>query len=232
LHCTVFSLRLRKDTFLSLTVPSRRDRRIAAIVRCPRILYTIRKWLINVAILVNPVRLRRTKAKFLYGATLDISSYDISSDPSTLKGLPAKLNELPTIVAPQGLDNDGPYTEVIVPETFPPGSIMLFETQMVDIDPELETFCASGAQEAFDGLNLVELNIVLHRAEGEERDATGGEFGVYDVPDLGKLTYCGLEGWMHPLRHIMQHNDLGHPLSGHLRNGTWSFDYIVNRLEK
>ena len=27
-----------------------------------------------------------------------------------------------------------------------------------------------------------------------------------------KMVYCGLEGWMHPLRHVMRYNDLGHPL--------------------
>ena len=59
-----------------------------------------------------------------------------------------------------------------------------------------------------------------------------GEMETYEVPGLGKLPYCGLEGWMHPLRHIMRYNDLGHPLCGHLRDGPWPFDYIVGRLEK
>ena len=34
------------------------------------------------------------------------------------------------------------------------------------------------------------------------------------------------------LRHIMENNDLGHPLCANLRNGTWALDYVVNRLEK
>lgn len=34
------------------------------------------------------------------------------------------------------------------------------------------------------------------------------------------------------LRHIMEHNDLGHPLCANLRNGTWALDYVVSRLEK
>ena len=37
---------------------------------------------------------------------------------------------------------------------------------------------------------------------------------------------------MHPLRHIMRYNDLGHPLCGNLRSGTWVLDYVVSRLEK
>jgi glycogen debranching enzyme len=59
----------------------------------------------------------------------------------------------------------------------------------------------------------------------------GGD-GVYAIPDYGALVYCGLEGWMNPLRHIMDNNDLGHPLCEHLRQGTWAMDYIYNRLIK
>ncbi|KIY70306.1 glycoside hydrolase family 133 protein [Cylindrobasidium torrendii FP15055 ss-10] len=181
---------------------------------------------------INPVKLRRTKAKFIYGASLEISSYEANEDPTTLKGLPSTLVELPTVVVPQGLDHEGPYSEIVVPDYFPPGSVMLFETQIVDYDPSLDAFCTSKASDVFGTLDLVELNVVLHRAEGEERDITNGEFGVYDVPGSGKLVYCGLEGWMHPLRHIMEYNDLGHPLCGHLRDGSWALDYVHKRLTR
>jgi glycogen debranching enzyme len=30
----------------------------------------------------------------------------------------------------------------------------------------------------------------------------------------------------------MQFNDLGHPLCGHLRAGSWAMDYIYERLER
>lgn len=135
-----------------------------------------------------------------------------------------------SIVVPQGLDHDGPYAKVVVPEFFPPGSIMLFETQLQEHDASLDMFCSSGAQEAFSALSLVDLNVILYRADGEERDATDGQFGVYDIPGLGKLVYCGLEGWMHPLRSIMRYNDLGHPLCAHLREGIWALDYVHQRL--
>lgn len=144
--------------------------------------------------------------------------------------MPSKLVDIPPLVVPQGLDDEGPYSEIIVPEYFPPGSIMLFETQMHQYDADLDTFCKSGAAEAVANLDLVDLNVVLHRSDGEERDVTGGEIGTYNVPGLGALTYCGLEGWMHPLRHIMLHNDLGHPLCGHLRDGSWAMDYVSDRL--
>ena len=181
---------------------------------------------------VTPIKLRSTKAKFIYGAQIEFSSYDIDNDPKTLKGLPGKLVDLPEVVVPQGLDAEGPYAEIVVPEYFPPGSFMVFQTQLQGLDSGLDAFCSEGADGAFGDLDLVDLNVILHRAEGEERDATGGEIGTYNVPCLGNLVYCGLEGWMHPLRHIMRYNDLGHPLCGHLREGTWAFDYVHDRLLK
>ncbi|KAI0792141.1 glycoside hydrolase family 13 protein [Abortiporus biennis] len=179
-----------------------------------------------------PVKLRRTKAKFIYGAYLEITNYDNPKDPKNLKGLPSKLVELSEVVVPQGLDEEGPYGEILIPDYFPPGSIMLFETQLQGIDSTLDSFCSSGLEEAFGALDLVDLNVILHRAEGEERDATAGEIGSYAVPGMGNLVYCGLEGWMHPLRHIMRYNDLGHPLCAHLRSGSWAMDYVHSRLSK
>ena len=60
---------------------------------------------------------------------------------------------------------------------------------------------------------------------------TGGD-GTYSVPKFGSLVYSGLEGWMHPLRQIIDSNDLGHPLCAHLREGTWAMDYTLRRLQK
>ena len=136
------------------------------------------------------------------------------------------------VVVPQGLDGEGPFAEIVVPEYFPPGSIMVFETMLQGLDPSLDAFCSSGAEDAFTDLDLVDLNVVLHRAEGEERDATGGDIGTYAIPGLGEVVYCGLQGWIHPLKHVMRFNDLGHPLCAHLRDGSWAMDYIHNRLEK
>lgn len=179
---------------------------------------------------VEPFKLHRTRARFILGAIIDVTSYDIPEDEKLLRGLPSNLKEMPPVVVPQGLDRQGPYAEVLVPEDFPPGSIMIFETQLQAYDADLDTFCASGAQEAFADLDLVDLNVILHRADVEERDATAGKFGAYEVPGLGKMVYCGLEGWMHPLRHVMRYNDLGHPLCEHLRDGSWALGYVHERL--
>ncbi|KAF8636427.1 hypothetical protein AX17_003609 [Amanita inopinata Kibby_2008] len=179
---------------------------------------------------IEPICLRRTSARFIFGASIEIVSYDVAQGGQVIEGLPSRLVEIPIVAARQCFDSQGPFTEIIPPEQFPPGSILLFKTQLDDHDSELERFCAIGAQETFSGLSLVELNYILYRADGEERDTTDGKYGAYDVPGLGKLVYCGLEGWMHPLRHIMRYNDLGHPLCAHLRQGTWALDYTHERL--
>ncbi|ODO11295.1 glycogen debranching enzyme [Cryptococcus amylolentus CBS 6273] len=179
---------------------------------------------------VKPIRLGRTSISYLFGAGIETSIDQWSDDPSTHRGIPSKLVDFAEPEIKDGEENGEAYQEVVVPENFAPGSILVFGTQMSEISADLDAFCKEGAGEAMKGLDLVDLNVVLHRADGEEKDATGGD-GVYTIPDYGALTFCGLEGWMHPLRTITKTNDLGHPLCQHLREGTWAFDYVVNRLQ-
>jgi glycogen debranching enzyme len=181
---------------------------------------------------VAPVKLRRTKATFIFGASIDIGETEGQDDPTTLSGLPSKLEMLDAPQMTEKSDEDGAFLEVCVPERFPPGSVLILATEMAGMDAKLDRLCVEGAAEAFARCNLVDLNVVLFRADGAERDVTNGEIGAYEVPGIGTLPYCGLEGWMHPLRHIMRFNDLGHPLCGHLRDGKWASDYVVNRLER
>lgn len=181
---------------------------------------------------VSPITLRRTKATFVLGAALEIESEADANDKSTLRGMKASLSSLPVPPMSNKTDDDGPFLEVLVPEHFPPGSVIVLATEMEGMDASLDKLCVSEAVEAFAQCDLIDLNVVIFRADGEERDVTGGDIGAYDVPDMGKLAYCGLEGWMHPLRHIMRYNDLGHPLCGHLRKGFWACDYVVDRLER
>jgi glycogen debranching enzyme len=56
---------------------------------------------------------------------------------------------------------------------------MLFATQMQGIPSDLDEFCKSGTEEAFGGLELLDLNVLLHRADAEERDATGKPITSY-----------------------------------------------------
>jgi glycogen debranching enzyme len=161
-----------------------------------------------------------------------VKSYETPSDPELIRGLPTKLSDIAPVVPNTGFDNGVSFSEINVPDFFPPGSIMVFETQMEGVSAELDTFLRDGLDDAVAGLELLDLNVVLYRADAEERDVTKGEIGAYNVPGLGNLVYCGLEGWMHPLRHIMKFNDLGHPLAAHIREGTWALDYIASRLIK
>ncbi|ELU43609.1 glycogen debranching enzyme [Rhizoctonia solani AG-1 IA] len=149
---------------------------------------------------VNPIALKSTKARFILGASIDIPSYELEASKTTISGLPSTLKELAEV--PPKETEDG--CELIVPEEFPPGSILLYETQLVGVDPNLE-------------------------ATDPRLD---GEIGTYNIGGIGDLVYCGLEGWMHPLRHVMKYNDLGHPLCENLRQGDWALGYIQARLEK
>lgn len=73
-------------------------------------------------------------------------------------------------------------------------------------------------------------NYLLFRCEKEEQVEHGTD--AYDVPNFGKFVYCGLKGIEIVIRKIQETNDLGHPLCGNLREGTWLATYIINRLRR
>ncbi|GAA5827939.1 hypothetical protein JCM11251_005656 [Rhodosporidiobolus azoricus] len=182
------------------------------------------------------IRLDGQRVSFVAGTTISVSSTEPRDDTTTLRGLPATLTPISAIqpnFTPSTPETVS-FSEVEVPQKFPKGSVMVFATWADEGElagGKLDEKCQEGAKDVMEGLGMVELNVVLYRADGEERDATGGD-GVYNLPDVGPLVYCGLQGWMPHLRHIMEKNDLGHPLCANLRNGTWTMDYIVSRLEK
>ncbi|PWN22903.1 putative 4-alpha-glucanotransferase [Microstroma glucosiphilum] len=182
---------------------------------------------------ITPIHLDRTKVQYIAGKTLEVTNKTAPQDKETLKGLESKLIDVPAPSVKEGRGDNGVfYSEIVIPENFPPGSIMLFASAMEGLSTDLEALCKSGAKEAFADLDLVDLNVILYRADGEEKDSTQGKDGVYAIPNDETHVYCGLEGWMHSLRKVMRHNDLGHPLCAHLRNGCWALDYVHGRLEK
>ncbi|KAJ2687046.1 bifunctional 4-alpha-glucanotransferase/amylo-alpha-1,6-glucosidase [Coemansia spiralis] len=151
-------------------------------------------------------------------------------DDSVLRGLPSHLEYLAAPPIHQHRDDRGMFTELRLPENFGPGSVLVVRTRLVDFKPNLDWKIRTCADEATARLTLGALNAVLYRCDTEERDTIGE--GVYDVPNLGTLAYCGIQGWYSHLKHIIPNNDLGHPLCGHLRQGYWALDYVSGRLHK
>jgi len=141
-----------------------------------------------------------------------------------------------------GKNDSGEYAEIVIPEEFNPGSIMVFATDMdvrlllllllsfssplslppglllselplfhihvdpsspfphwrplcrsdaladkQEMSPDLDTTIQSGANEAFAELDLVDLNVILHRADGEEKDATG--MFLHSLPHFFLLSF-------------------------------------------
>lgn len=83
----------------------------------------------------------------------------------------------------------------------------------------------------FDKVDACALNILLYRVPAEESDVLGPESGAYEVPNHGKLAYCGLQGFISVLHPISRVNWLDHPLFQNLREGDWALDYITSRLQ-
>lgn len=179
-------------------------------------------------------KLPGTKAKLIgawsYEADSSEEAKKAAHKDKVLRGLPSRTREIRGMVV-EWNDN---ATSIRIPERFPPGSIAIFETWIPGAEHSegLDKYVTRGAAEACKSLSLSDLNVLLYRADPEERDMSGGTDGAYAIPDHGPLVYAGLQGWWSVLRDILRENNLGHPLCNHLRNGTWALDYIVNRLEK
>jgi glycogen debranching enzyme len=207
---------------------------------------------------LDSISLPSTSINYLYGATLSISTSEDPSDATTLIGLPSSLIPIPASSLHLANDPNHSFISVTDGETnFPPGSILVFETQIQGIPKDLEkTLGDTGAaKDAWKECSRVDLNVVLFRSDGEERDAGssspyfGGQIqysklifvshvivgpndGSYSIPNVGQLVYCGLQGWKFYLDTIVRDNDLGHGLCEHLRQGTWALDYVSQRLER
>ncbi|KAJ2690096.1 bifunctional 4-alpha-glucanotransferase/amylo-alpha-1,6-glucosidase [Coemansia sp. RSA 1285] len=175
-------------------------------------------------------RLYGTAARFDFAFRLHPGDPASKGDnDGVLRGLPCRLEELDAPGIQSRSDDRGQYTELQLSAGFGPGSILVVRTTLVGFKPNLDWKIRTCANEAVSGLSLGALSVALYRCDAEERDTTGGD-GAYDVPGLGPLAYCGLQGWYTHLRRIIPSNDLGHPLCSHLRQGTWALDYTAHRL--
>jgi len=183
----------------------------------------------------QPVHLPGTRAKCIGSWRLEVDQSQEAKDKTWgdkqyLRGLPSATKDIRGVK----VENQGDDTTITVPEAFPPGSIAVFETWVPSAEHSegLDKYVTSGARAAFKDLKLRDLNFVLYRADGEEKDVSGGKDGVYAIPNHGPLVYAGLQGWWSVLRDVIRNNDLGHPICQHLRDGQWALDYIVGRLQR
>lgn len=185
--------------------------------------------------ILAPTHITGTQAKHIGSWVLEVDAGDdtkakILGDDKFLKGLPSHTRDIDATK----IDGDGKDVTISVLDTLVPGAIALFETWIPGAERAsgLNNFLSSGADEAFSGLSLVDLNFALYRCDAEERDSSNGEDGVYNIPKHGPLVYAGLQGWWSVLEDIIKYNQLGHPLCDHLREGQWALDYVVGRMEK
>ena len=184
---------------------------------------------------LSPVHLAGTKARPLGAWVLEVDQSGEAKkaalgDKEHLVGLPARVRSIKGAT----ITTENNDTTITVAEFFPPGSIALFETWVPSAEHSqgLGKFIASGCDEAFGELDLIDLNFVLYRCDAEERDASSGQDGVYNIPGYGPLVYAGLQGWWSVVEPIVRRNDLGHPLCNHLRQGQWALDFLVGRMER
>ncbi len=112
------------------------------------------------------------------------------------------------------MDVNGSDTTITVRDKFPPGCIALFETYIpaAEHSSGLDTFVTSGAKEAFNKLNLVDLNFAVYRSEAEERDGSSGQDGAYDIPATASWYTVASRAGGGIMRDVIQNNDLAHPL--------------------
>lgn len=120
------------------------------------------------------MRLDGTRVRFIAGASVEIKSTASRDTDTTLRGLDATVSSIsavqPTLEKDESTGQT--FSNIVVPDEFPRGSILVFTTWMDDLPTDLDDVCARGAKEAVKGLNTVDLNVLLYRADGEERDAS------------------------------------------------------------
>lgn len=176
---------------------------------------------------LSPVDLNGTDIKYEFGFRLEKTG-DYVYDDKKLTGIPTTLVELES---PEIVHTDS-GSIIKLTGDFAPGSIAVFSTNIPTANENLDLFVKQGAIEASLDLDLYDLNAVLYRCEPEERDASHGFDGTYNIPGYGQLVYAGLAGWILVLKDVIWNNDLAHPICNHLRDGLWAADYVVNRLDK
>jgi glycogen debranching enzyme len=179
--------------------------------------------------LVNDITLPGTQAVVHKTAALRVTG-EYKDDENQLNAIPTEVVPVdePKITYNENTEN----TTIKFKDAIPQGSFVLLRTFVTAIEYGLDQFVRSGADEALEKVDLLDLNVIMYRCEAEERDESDGKDGVYVVPNYGPLTYAGLHGWVHPVREMVARNDTAHPIADNLRAGNWAMDFTISRLFK
>lgn len=180
---------------------------------------------------LSDVFLEGTKAECVLSVSLRATNEKFDDDEE-LVGIPTEVVQLNKPSIEYNSEKNGSIIRPLDSGEFPQGSIAIFKTYQYDVNKDLDSLCRSGASEAVSQLDLIDMNVLLYKVEGEEREYGDGSSGVYDIPNFGPLIYAGLQGWVSILEDVAAYNDLGSPICQNLRDGTWALDYVSNRLEK
>ena len=78
---------------------------------------------------MKPIRLSQTNVKYVFGVTLRTRFSEWQDDPKVHRGIPSTVEDLPEPTIRLGREGEE-YAEIVVPDAFDPGSIMVFATDM------------------------------------------------------------------------------------------------------
>ncbi|CAF1417753.1 unnamed protein product, partial [Adineta ricciae] len=155
------------------------------------------------------------------------------------ENLPIEKSEFLRLTSPNTRDYNG-FRTIEFTDKFRPGSIVAFQVSLlpqihqavIDIDQIISQFSNPTSQfsRIIKDLTLGDLERVLYRSSVEEQ-SDGKGIDVYNIPDYGRLVYCGLHGLMPVLEKVRNANELRHPLVTNLKQGNWLMEYTANRLK-
>ena len=153
--------------------------------------------------------------------------------------LPIERSRCVLLTSPNSPDYTG-FRTIEFTDQFRPGSILVLRVSLlpqirqsiISLEQMLNQYVQRNSEfhRIVEKLTLVDLQRVLYRS-GAEEQADGKGFDLYNIPELGPMVYCGLQGPMSILEKIRLHNQLRHPLVLNLKQGDWLVKYIANRLK-
>src|SRR5690606_13457784 len=97
--------------------------------------------------------LRGTSVQLIFSRSLKIISRAMEQDAGCLDGLISEVVELKAPIITRKTDSQGTYTEVVVPEYFPGGSIILLKTTIdKSVTKDIDTLVKTIPDSVFEGV--------------------------------------------------------------------------------